>query len=162
MRQPKVTLATPISGEPYRFYTWTFTLDPYGWKVTVCYSTNIKAARNHKRFVKLMGEDRDPDRTSWAFCTSIEHRSVLFLPMAEDGKVVSSGVIAHEALHAVKACLERTGVGTNEEAECYLLQHIVDIAYEFGSLVYKYEKEVIHPLTPEEKPATLQKIDEAK
>ena len=155
MRQPKVTLATPISGKPYRFYTWTFTLDPYGWKVIVCYSTNIRSARSHEKFVKLLGEDRNPDRDSYAFCTSVDELSVLFLPMAEDGLVTSTGTIAHEALHAVKACLGCTGVGTNEEAECYLLQHVVDVAYEFGTLVYKYEKEVIHTLTPEEKPATI-------
>jgi hypothetical protein len=155
MAKPNVTLATPGTGKPYRFYSYAITLQPYGWKVIIVYSTDIKSARSHPKFVKLLGKDRDPARISYAFCTSVDSLSVLFLPMASDGRVSSTGTIAHEALHAVKACLERTGVGNNEEAECYLLQYVVDLAYSFGSKVYKFEKEAIQVLTEAQVSATL-------
>lgn len=132
-------------GKEFRYYTKKVLLEPYGWEVYIVFSTDIRGTRATKKFIKLLeGPDRNSDRKSYAFCTTVEGKclSVLFLPMQDDGRVCSAGTMAHEALHAVYSCMETTGVGWNEEAMCYSLQTLVSQIDNFSRKIWVTETKV--------------------
>lgn len=121
-------------GKEFSYYHKLVNVSMYGWKVHVIFSSDIVGARSLPRFEKVLGKDTSDDVTAVAFVVKNWDTCevFMFLPMREDYRIASEGIIAHECYHCAHTILRSTGVGENEEATAYLLQEIISKVSKFA------------------------------
>ena len=138
-------------GHTFEYFTKKIVVSLYAdWTITVCFSTDIQAARQQQDIVRTFGSIEP--RSNAGFCETHPNvlRTLVMLPLHPvDYRLPHEATIAHESYHAARAILEKVGVGDNEEGTAYLLEHIVLKITHFGKDVYDFMQDVLEDVKKE-------------